>query len=156
MCSTLDILIIAHLVPFVKRFGELFSKNSKIFFSLQDLAAPLDTLIIAHSVRFVKRFFTFIFSREVLGSSPRSLLLTLVFYHRMSQKSMGNVAQLWEICGRHICAVCLLTNCWGSWYNKISARAPAHEPTKIPPPFGGGIGLGEQTLGNGEQAGGHI
>ena len=27
---------------FVKRFGEFFSKNSKIFFSLQDLAAPLD------------------------------------------------------------------------------------------------------------------
>ena len=60
--SPLDILIIAHLVPFVKRFGELFSKNSKSFFSLQDLAAPLDTLIIAHSVLVVKRVFQFFFA----------------------------------------------------------------------------------------------
>jgi hypothetical protein len=33
-------LIIPHFVAVVKGFGEFFSKNSKIFFSLQDLALP--------------------------------------------------------------------------------------------------------------------
>ena len=44
---------------------------------------------------------------------------------------MGNVAQKREFYKRFICAVCLLTNCWGLWYNKISARARVSEPSKM-------------------------
>ena len=50
------------------------------------LALAFCTLIVSHSKGFVKRFFTF-FSREVLGSSPRSLLLTPLLYHNLGDLS---------------------------------------------------------------------
>ena len=54
-----------------------------------------------------------------MGFSCHSLS-TLIFYHRMSQKSMGNVAQKRENYKRFICVVCLLTNCWGCGIIEIS------------------------------------
>ena len=62
---------------FVKRFGEFFPKNSKIFFSLQDLAVPLDIFIVPHFVGFVKGFFTFF----LRGNTRLSFRLSLQDTH---------------------------------------------------------------------------
>ena len=100
-----------------------------------ELLSPLDILIIAHLVPFVKRFFQLFFAILWLNLTAVGSccpLLTIVFYHILSQNASGNVAQLWEILSLIICALCLLTNCWGLWYNKISARAPVSEPPKKP------------------------
>ena len=80
------------------------------------MCSPLDTLIIPHFVGFVKRFFQLFFAILWLNLTAVGSccpLLTIVFYHILSQNASGNVAQLWEILSLIICAVCLLTNCWG-------------------------------------------
>ena len=57
--SPLDILIIAHLVLFVKGFFEDFCLPLPAWFLLP---SPLDTFIIAHSVGLVKGFLIHFFS----------------------------------------------------------------------------------------------
>ena len=141
MCSPLDILIIPHFVGFVKRFFQLFFKPflAKLCWVISLLTHSLQHI----SCRLSRGFFNFFHNPLGVGFSCHSLS-TLIFYHRMSQKSMGNVAQKREKYKRFICAICLLTNCWGLCYNKISAptlvsAAPKNEMEK--PHHLGGVSI---------------
>ena len=65
-----------------------------------------------------------------LGGGVVSFPLTSLVQHISPQIASGNVAQKREFYKRFICTICLLTNCWGLCYNKISARAHVSEPPK--------------------------
>ena len=71
------------------------------------------TLIVSQLGRFVKRFFhPSVMGLEPLGSDtslqPRPL--TMIVYHTPLTKSIGNVAQIRDICPLGFCAIFLLTN----------------------------------------------
>ena len=51
------------------------------------------------------------------------LPLTTIVYHRPHQKSIGNIAQIWEFVGRLFCTIFLLTKCQDFDIMEISPAA---------------------------------
>ena len=114
---------------------------------------PLDTLIIAHFVGFVKRFFQLFLKKFTLTAynhywlgcfhlgaglqewqryfQPLFPLLTIVFYHTLSQKSTGNVAQVSGKNSRQFCAKFLLTKLPGYGIMVNSARIACARAVKF-------------------------
>ena len=133
---------------FVKRFFQIFWKNFFNPFHWSRYCFPLSRPLVSVSFAeciaswlhtyyitlwsvcqgFLKNFFeVFLISLWVVTSNHWrdcfSLPLTFIIINYFDEKSNSQIAQIWENKKTNICAIFLLTNWWGMWYNEKPVRA---------------------------------